>query len=102
RHAFAPTVEGGLGLHRLGAGCDIDNVASQRVLRRVGFRLLGIERSSVSRADGPSADGPLFELLSAEYAAHVASAAPWQPGTAGERAAYLGAPATLEGERIRV
>ncbi|HET7303457.1 MAG TPA: GNAT family N-acetyltransferase [Segeticoccus sp.] len=100
-HAFTPAADGGLGLHRLHAGADVDNIASQRVLRRAGMRLIGVEQRCCAHEDGPPTDGPLFEVLAEEYADQLTSGAPWQPRTAGERAAYLGAVA-LEGERIRL
>ncbi|HET7475577.1 MAG TPA: GNAT family N-acetyltransferase [Dermatophilaceae bacterium] len=64
--AFRPADAGGLGLHRLAAGTDIDNRASSRVLVRNGFRPVGVERSAVARPQGPPVDGPLFELLADE------------------------------------
>lgn len=83
-HAFAAVDDGGLGLHRLGAGTDLDNEASQRVLRRAGFRLIGVERESASHEDGPPTDGALFELL-ADDDREAAPQLPPLPELTGER-----------------
>ncbi len=62
-HAFAPRPDGGLGLHRLQAGTDADNTASQRTLRRAGFRLAATERAVLAQPDGTTAGALTFELL---------------------------------------
>ena len=62
-HAFADAADGGLGLHRLEAGTDVDNVASERVLRRAGFTRIGTEHAMMAHDDGPPTDASLFELL---------------------------------------
>lgn len=53
----------GLGLHRLQAGADGDNRASQRALRRAGFRELGRRRAALAHEDRPPTDDVMFELL---------------------------------------
>ena len=65
-HAFAPTQEGGLGLRRLQAGTDLENLASQLVLARAGFHHIGNDRSAFRMDDGRLADGASFELLSTD------------------------------------
>ena len=53
-HAFADPGAGGLGLHRLEAGTDVDNVASERALRRAGFTRIGTEHAMMAHDDGPA------------------------------------------------
>ena len=61
-HGFAPAVDGGLGLRRLSAGADVDNLPSLAVLRRAGFREVGTERRAIIA--GPDAvDAVLLDLL---------------------------------------
>jgi ribosomal-protein-alanine N-acetyltransferase len=63
--ALAETVElafGELALHRLAAGTLLDNVASQRVLRRNGFTEIGVARKHLL-IDGAWRDHLLFERL---------------------------------------
>lgn len=66
-HAFAPRTDlagaRGLGLHRLVAGADADNRASQRALRRSGFREIGRERALIAQPDRDPSDAFSFELL---------------------------------------
>ncbi len=62
RHAFIDPDDGGLGLHRVYATVAVDNVASRRVLEKVGFHLVGTERQSVLVRDGVR-DGAAYELL---------------------------------------
>ena len=52
-----------LGLHRLEAGTQVDNVASRRVLEKNGFEAIGIARRYL-RIAGEWRDHMLFELLS--------------------------------------
>ena len=54
---------GELGLHRLEAGTQVDNVASRRVLEKNGFEAIGIARRYL-RIAGEWRDHMLFELLS--------------------------------------
>ncbi|KYH42946.1 hypothetical protein AZH51_05685 [Branchiibius sp. NY16-3462-2] len=54
------------GLTRLHAGTDTDNVASQNVLRRAGFKLWGSDRQNWTRMDGTASDGTFFELLATD------------------------------------
>lgn len=63
QHAFAASADGGLGLHRLHAFTDAENAASQRVLRRQGFRCWGQDHQSMVRSDGTRSGGAFFELL---------------------------------------
>ncbi|GAB6901029.1 GNAT family N-acetyltransferase [Kineosporia succinea] len=44
RHALLPLAEGGLGWNNLGLRASVDNVASQRVAEKAGFRRTGLER----------------------------------------------------------
>ncbi len=75
-HAFTSADDGGLGLHRLEAGTDIDNRGSQRVLRRAGFRQAGHQHRVMAREDGPAADGLQWELLRDDRAQPVAPVIP--------------------------
>lgn len=61
RWAFAEA-----GLTRLHAGTDSDNLASQNVLRRAGFKQWGNDRQNWTRTDGTASDGTFFELLAAD------------------------------------
>jgi RimJ/RimL family protein N-acetyltransferase len=61
--SFRTDADGGLGLHRLSAGTDADNQASNLVLRRAGFRLVGTEHAVMARPGEPPGDGYLWELL---------------------------------------
>ncbi len=63
RHCLAPVAEGGLGLRRLHAGTDVDNLASQALLRGAGFRCWGTDHAAWRGADGRPTDGAYFELL---------------------------------------
>ncbi|WP_446665405.1 GNAT family N-acetyltransferase [Flexivirga sp. B27] len=65
-HAFTSTQDGGLGLTRLYAETDLDNVASQSVLRAAGFRKWGEDRQAYTAADGRITDGAYFELLAGD------------------------------------
>jgi RimJ/RimL family protein N-acetyltransferase len=62
-HAFAPQDEGGLGLRRLTAETAADNVASNAVLRAVGFVDYGREHETDVLPDGSLEDGLHWELL---------------------------------------
>lgn len=55
-----------LGLERLVLTTDIDNVASQRVAEKVGFRREGVIRSHLRHPDGHRRDSMLFSLLPGE------------------------------------
>jgi len=72
-HAFAPVENGGLGLLRLHAGTDSDNVASQSVLRSVGFDQWGADHQAWRRSDGSLSDGAYFELLADTHRAAAAA-----------------------------
>ncbi|NNG40235.1 GNAT family N-acetyltransferase [Flexivirga sp. ID2601S] len=77
-HAFAERTDEsgttGLGLHRLQAGTDARNQASERTLRRAGFRSWGTERSVLRQADGSHTDALNWELLATD---DVAAQAIW-------------------------
>ncbi|NHN54548.1 GNAT family N-acetyltransferase [Calidifontibacter sp. DB0510] len=55
-----------LGLTRLHAETDLENIASQRILLRAGFRQWGTDHAAYTNADGSETDGAYFELLAAE------------------------------------
>nr|WP_269330109.1 GNAT family N-acetyltransferase [Kineosporia babensis] len=59
RHALLPTEEGGLGWGNLGLRASVDNLASQRVAEKAGFRRLGLERGVHLPPDG----GPRGDLV---------------------------------------
>ncbi len=61
RHAFED-----LGLERLELITDPDNVASQRVAEKVGFRREGVLRSHLVHSDGRRRDSVMFSLLPGE------------------------------------
>ncbi|MBB2890750.1 GNAT family N-acetyltransferase [Flexivirga oryzae] len=65
-HAFAPAGDGGLGLRRLGANVDIENLPSQRVLRSGGFRAIGTITGLPAYDDGSVSDETEFELLATD------------------------------------
>lgn len=69
RHAFAPRVDGGLGLHRLFLKAAAGNAASQQVARANGFTEYGRERAAERLGDGTYADMVLFDLLRDEWEA---------------------------------
>ncbi len=90
-HAFTAANRGGLGLTRLHAGTDLDNTASQSVLRRVGFRQWGTDRQAYRRSSGELTDGAYFELLATDVRTD-------------QRAPRLTplTEVTLEGQRVRL
>jgi RimJ/RimL family protein N-acetyltransferase len=55
-----------LGLQRLDLVTDPDNVASQRVAEKVGFRREGVLRSHMRHPDGRIRDSVIFSLLPGE------------------------------------
>jgi RimJ/RimL family protein N-acetyltransferase len=59
RHALLPVEEGGLGWANVGLRASVDNVASQRVAEKAGFRGAGIDRG-IHR---PPAGGPRGDLV---------------------------------------
>lgn len=65
-HAFSPVSEGGLGLRRIGAVADVENLPSQRVLREGGFRAVGTASGLPSYDDGSVSDETDFELLATD------------------------------------
>ena len=90
-HAFAPVTDDGLGLHRLHAVTDTENVASQKLLERNGFQQWGANHGAYARADGSLADGTFFELFVDDWRAQQDDAP--SPG--------LHIP-VIEGERVRL
>jgi RimJ/RimL family protein N-acetyltransferase len=62
RHSFVPVEVGGLGLHRLGADTEAGNEASNRVLRGLGFRQVGVQRGVVAHPGEAPADLIVWEL----------------------------------------
>ena len=65
-HAFSDRIRGGLGLTRLYAETDLENLASQSTLRGAGFRQWGENRRAHTAADGRITDGAYFELLATD------------------------------------
>ncbi len=65
-HAFATLDDSGLGLTRLHAATDADNLASQSVLLRAGFRETARERQSYRNGFDDLVDGVIFELLASD------------------------------------
>lgn len=65
-HAFSSPSDGGLGLRRIGANADVENLASQRVLRAGGFRAIGTVSGLPAYDDGSVSDEVEFELLSTD------------------------------------
>jgi RimJ/RimL family protein N-acetyltransferase len=61
RHAFDD-----LRLERLQVTADPDNVASQRVAEKLGFRREGVLRSHMLHPDGRRRDSVMFSLLPGE------------------------------------
>ncbi|WP_265447677.1 GNAT family N-acetyltransferase [Flexivirga meconopsidis] len=65
-HAFSRADHGGMGLTRLHAATDLDNVASQALLTGAGFRRWGQDRQAYTGSDGTISDGAYFELLATD------------------------------------
>ena len=65
RHGLLPDV-GGLGLNRLVIRAAADNVASQRVAVKAGFRPAGRDRCAERLRDGTLADLLRFELVTSD------------------------------------
>jgi RimJ/RimL family protein N-acetyltransferase len=66
RHALLAREDGGLGLVRVLIRAADDNLASQRVAQRAGFRLAGRDREAELLDDGSVRDGLRFDLLAHE------------------------------------
>jgi RimJ/RimL family protein N-acetyltransferase len=64
----------GAGVHRIEASLDARNVASARLLERVGFRHEG-KAVSAERADGEWCDVAYYAILRAEHSARVSGSA---------------------------
>ncbi|MGA9749676.1 MAG: GNAT family N-acetyltransferase [Nocardioides sp.] len=67
RHAFVPVEDGGLGLRRLRILHAVGNVASQKVVERNGFTLVGRERAAATLRDGTVVDHLSYDLLAEEF-----------------------------------
>ncbi len=65
-HAFSSPSDGGLGLRRIGANVDVENLPSQRVLRAGGFRAIGTTSGLPAYDDGSVSDETEFELLASD------------------------------------
>lgn len=65
-HAFGSPSVGGMGLHRLAANVDADNLASQQALWSAGFRRSGVEQQSLTYADDAPTAQLAFELLGSD------------------------------------
>lgn len=66
RHALLAREDGGLGLSRVLVRAADDNLASQRVALRAGFRPAGRDRAAELLGDGTVHDGLRFDLLAEE------------------------------------
>ena len=55
-----------LGLTRIQAETDLDNIASQRILLEAGFAMWGTDHQAYTNADGSITDGAYFELLAGD------------------------------------
>ncbi|MET0997154.1 MAG: GNAT family N-acetyltransferase [Marmoricola sp.] len=66
RHCFVPWEDGGLGMRRLWADAELENLASRRVLESAGFVQTGIDRASEQRPDGTWADQARYDVLAAD------------------------------------
>lgn len=66
QHAYSAPDQGGLGLRRIGANVDVDNLPSQRVLRAGGFRAIGKMSGLPAYEDGSVSDEIEFELLATD------------------------------------
>lgn len=67
QHAFTGPAGDGLGLKRVEAETDAENLASQNLLRIRGFREWGHAIANYDRADNSVSDSIYFELLAADY-----------------------------------
>lgn len=66
-HGFASAAEDGLGLTRVEAETDAENVPSQKLLRAHGFHEWGHARANYDRTDNSISDSTYFELLARDY-----------------------------------
>lgn len=57
----------GLGVRRIEAGCFADNLASRRVMEKIGLRLEGVFREDSLHRSGRWLDGMSWALLAAEH-----------------------------------
>ena len=56
-----------VGLNRVSAGHDVQNVGSGKVMLKAGMTLEGTQRQRRIRRDGTFADGNMYSILSSEY-----------------------------------
>ena len=56
-----------LGVHRLNVDTRIDNLASVRLMEKLGFRAEGVRRECIRNPDGTYQSWGLFGLLEEEY-----------------------------------
>jgi RimJ/RimL family protein N-acetyltransferase len=109
-HAFTPVAGGGLGLVRLHAATDSDNLASRSILLSAGFTQWGADHQAWRRADGSLSDGTYFELLASEmpvpgqHSPERATGAPTSPDHRASAATAARAleVVTLEGDGVRL
>ncbi|GAA3591699.1 hypothetical protein GCM10022223_02850 [Kineosporia mesophila] len=67
RHALLPVEEGGLGWNNLGLRASADNLASQRVAERAGFRRVGVERNIHQPPSGGARTGLMkYDMVPAD------------------------------------
>lgn len=66
-HAYASPATDGLGLTRVAAETDAENLPSQKLLRSRGFHQWGYARENYTRADNSVSDSSYFELLARDY-----------------------------------
>lgn len=63
----------GLGVRRVEASCFADNLASRRVMEKIGLRLEGTFREDSLHRSGRWLDGMTYALLASEYGARQSS-----------------------------
>ncbi|GLY14876.1 hypothetical protein Kisp01_18910 [Kineosporia sp. NBRC 101677] len=69
RHALLPVEDGGLGWANIGLRASVDNVASQRVAEKAGFRRLGLERGLYQPpGGGPRGDLAKYDMVPSDLA----------------------------------
>lgn len=88
-YALRPVAEGGLGLRRVHACANADNIASRRVLQDAGLVQWGNDHATLWSLQRPPADGAYYELVPGRHAGHA------------ERRAPLDA-IEIEGQRVRL
>ena len=61
----------GLGVRRVEAACFADNLASRRVMEKIGLRLEGVFRGESLHRSGRWLDGASYALLASEHRARI-------------------------------